>query len=443
MHVRFFRDVALTGGTQVIQAALAMVGGILVARFLGPSAKGALTTLVALGSMAVLLASLGVHQSSVYFLGRFKSDHDAVVSNTTIFGLAGGILAGTGLAIFGIIFHRQLLHGIAISLFLVYILAVPCNYFNEFARRIALGAGRVGIYNLPDLVGGTGLLVGTLGAILVFGNHLLPLVVFRVLTEAAISVMLLVYVRKVIQVRFQTSRRVLRQQVSYGIRNYTSLLFWVFLLQSDLILCNYFLGSGPTGVYSVAVSLGVPVTILGSVLGTLVKQRVSADESAASRVANTNRVMRLLVPAAGVTVLVIGISASWIIPLLYGHQFHAASEALRLLLPGLFSLTLEVVLMSFLAGEGSPPIIYWAPLLGLVANLVPNLLVIPRWGINGAAVTSSIGYTIVLSLVFGYYIRSTGSSPRQVLIVHTSDINALRGRSDVASSQSAANARPV
>ena len=41
--------------------------------------------------------------------------------------------------------------------------------------------------------------------------------------------------------------------------------------------------------------------------------------------------------------------------------------------------------MNFVAAEGSPSIIYRAPLFGVVFNLGANLLVIPRWGIDGAA----------------------------------------------------------
>jgi O-antigen/teichoic acid export membrane protein len=85
------------------------------------------------------------------------------------------------------------------------------------------------------------------------------------------------------------------------------------------------------------------------------------------------------------------------------------------------------VIMNFLGGEGNPPIVVWAPLVGLVLNLGANLFVIPRWGIEGAAVTSSIGYGLVLILVLVYHLRSSGSRVRDVALVRTSDVAALRG----------------
>jgi O-antigen/teichoic acid export membrane protein len=425
-RVRFIRDFAMTGGTQVVKSFGAMIGGILVARALGSSGKGVISVLVALGGLAVILMSFGVHLSGVYFLGRFTSDREAVVSNNLLVGVLGGLLTGLLLVIAGVLFRNQLLRGVDMGLFLLFAISVPCVYFNEFGQRIALGLGRIGGYNVPELVEGSSLLVGTAAVLVIVGPHLLPLVVLRVLIAAGISIFLFLYIRRVGHYRFRPSRDLLRRQVKYGLKNYTSSLLWLFLLQSDLVLCNYFLGSSPTGVYSVAVSLGIPVTMLASIMGPLIFQRVASNQSRPSRIANTNRALRVLLPVLGLSAIVLGVSARWLVTFVYGSSFSGAAEALILLLPGLMALSFETVLMSFLAGEGSPRIVYWAPLVGLIVNLAANLFAIPRWGIDGAAATSSIGYIIVLLLVLRYYLRSTRSPPGAVLLLKGGDLKALR-----------------
>jgi O-antigen/teichoic acid export membrane protein len=415
----------MTGGTQITKSFGAMVGGILVARALGPSGKGVISVLVALGFMAVLLASLGLHLSGVYFLGRFKSDRETVVSNNLLVGVLGGLLTGVLLAAVGLLFHDQLLRGIGTGTFLLFVISVPCLYFNLFAQLIALGLGRITGYNVPELVEGGSFLVGTAAVLLIIGPHLVPLVALRVVTAAGISAFLFMYVRRVGRYRFRPSRGVLRRQLGYGLKNYTSSLMWLFLIQSDLVLCNYFLGSGPTGVYSVAVSLGLPVTILGGIVGPLIFQRVSSDESPSSRIANTNRALRVLLPILGLSAIVLGVSAKWLVALLYGSSFSGAALALILLLPGLVALSFETVPMSFLAGEGSPSVVYWAPLVGLTVNLAANMFVIPRWGIDGAATTSTVSYAIVLMLILRHYLRSTRCRPGAVLLVKRGDLQAL------------------
>ena len=355
---------------------------------------------------------------------RERSDVAAVpAAGVVAEAMVALVLAGAVLA-----FRRQLLHEIPIGLFLLYLGGVPFLYFNEFARRIGLGAGRVGIYNVPDLITGAGLLFGTAAAIAAFGDDLVPLVVLRAAAEVVVTVVLFLLLRRVVRLRIRPSREVLRRQLGYGVKNYAASLMWLFLLQSDLILCNAFLGNGETGVYSVAVSLGIPVTILAGVVGTLTFQRVSSDESRPSRIANTNRVLRLLLPLVAVPVVVLGASAGWLVPFVYGEDFAGGGAALRLLLPGLLALTLELVVMNFLAGEGSPSIVWRAPVVGLFVNVAANLWAIPQFGIDGAAATSSVAYTLVFVLVMRHYLASTGSSLRDALVLRGADVRALLGR---------------
>jgi O-antigen/teichoic acid export membrane protein len=425
-RIRFIRDVAVTGGAQVAYAASAMVAGILVARALGPEGRGEISVLTALGAMAVLLASLGLHTSSIYFIGRFKNDADGVITNNTIAAVVGGLATAVALLGACLVFQDQLLNAISVGLLLVFLPWVPFNYFNEFGSRTALGMGSVALMNLPLLVGAVGLLLGTAIALAVFGSHVVPLLVVRVAIEVVAAICLVVGLRKLRRFRFRPSMPLFRRQLRYGLRNYASSLMWTLLLQSDIVLCNHFLGKGETGVYSVAVSVGLPVTVLAAAIGTLTFQRVSSDESAENRAANTNRILRLLLPIVLIGSAAIAAAAPWVVPFVYGESFRPAVTALIIILPGLIALTLETVVMNFLAGEGSPPIIYQAPFLALVVNVVANLFVIPRWGINGAAMTSSVCYILVLVTVLAFYIRWTGSRPRDVLMLRAEDIRVLR-----------------
>src|SRR5207249_3929363 len=169
------------------------------------------------------------------------------------------------------------------------------------------------------------LLFGAGAMIVIFGRHVAPLLAMRIGTEVLISVMFVIYIHRVIRFKFKPSMHLLQEQIRYGVKNYASSLLWVVLLQSDLVLCNHFLGSKPTGIYSVAVSLGLPVTLLASAVGTLTFQRVSSDSIRTNRIANTNRVMRVLVVVAAASTLAMAVLAPWLVPLIYGSRFSAAS----------------------------------------------------------------------------------------------------------------------
>jgi O-antigen/teichoic acid export membrane protein len=424
-RVGFVRDVALTGGVQAGQAVLAMAGGVIVARALGPSGRGTLSVLAALSSIAVLLGTFGFHQATLYFLGRRPEEREEIIANSMTVALVGGPVVGCALLVVGLLFREAVLQDTKSSLFFVFVLSVPFSYFTFFARRFGLGLKRVDIYNLPDIVQGISLFFGTGIVLLVFGPHVLPVVVLRVATEVGIALAVLVAVRRQIVVRVSASAALLRAKLAYGIRNYASAILWSILLQSDLVLCGHFLGNDEAGVYSVAVSLGYPVTLLGGVVGTLVFQRTSSEARTSNRIANTNRVVRLLTPLLALAAIGVGLAGAWLVPTIYGADFSGAVSALLLLLPGLVALSIETVVMSHLTGGGSPPIVFLAPLLGVTTNLAANIVVIPRWGIDGASVTSTIGYVIVLCVVIGYYRKVTRSNLRDMLILRGADIRAL------------------
>ena len=421
------RHVLMASGARATQAVSAMVAGILVARFLGAEAKGTLSVLTALASMGVLLASLGIPLSGIYFLGRFKEERDLVISNNLVAGALGGVLTAGLLVAVATAFSDAILHGIEVSLLVLYACSVPFYFFNEFGRGVLFGEGKIRQAYLPDILGGGGLLIGTALALLVFGEHIVPLVALRVVVEVVVTFYVLFSIRRQTPFRLNTSRPMLRRQLGYGLRNYASSLMWLFLLQSDIVLCNHFLGSGDTGVYSVAVSLGLPITMLAAVVGSLTFQRVSSEASRATRIANTNRSVRILVPLVAVSIIATGALAFWLIPVVYGSAFSGAAAALALLLPGFLAYSIEIVLMNFLAGEGSPPIVVWAPAVGLAINVAANSFVIPRWGIDGASVTSSAAYGVVLLLVLRYYMRSTSSSLRDLFATRGADVDALLG----------------
>lgn len=437
----FVRHVAMTGGAELGQAASAMAAGIIVARVLGPSATGTLTVLASLAGLSVLVGSLGIQFSAIYFLGQADAMSDsgsgserkeastlsnAVISNSLFAGLAGGLVTAAGLAVGVVVFRHSLLSHISISTFLLFLPFVPLHYFNTFARRVALGTRHVFFYLLPEAVSAVGLVSGTALALTFLGHRLKPLVILLVLLEAVSFFVLLGFSRRLLADRIGVSLRILRRQILYGLRNYAGSLLWLCLLESDAILCNDFIGARQTGVYSVAVSLGLPITFLASVSAAFLFQRVASDPDRPARIANTNRVARLIAAFLAIAAIGVGGLGPLLIPLIYGNAYAGASTALVLLLPGFWCFGIESILMSFLGGEGSPPIVYRAPLIGLILNFVANLFVIPAFGIDGAAATSSVAYFVVLSMVMSYYLKSTGARMQDVMVPIAPDLRAFK-----------------
>jgi O-antigen/teichoic acid export membrane protein len=422
LRSRFVRQTAVTSAARIASALTSMVAGIVVARELGASGRGTLSVLVALGTAAVLFGSFGVHYSGIFFIGRRAQDLDHILSNLLLVTVGGGLLTAGVLTAAAVVAHSLLLGAISTHLFFLFLPVIPCSYFNEFAQRALMGLGKTMAYVVPDLAEGPVLLMGTVMSVVIFGTRLVPLVLLRVAIELSQAIFLALYLLCVRRFRFLPRWSLLREQITYGLRNYGASLMWLFLLQSDLVLCNHFLGRAQTGIYSVSGSLALPLNLLVGTMSLLLFQRTSAETDRDVRIANTNRLIRIVTPLVVLASAALAAFANPLVTLLYGSAYEAAIPPLLLLIPGVLLVSLETLLANFLAGEGTPIVLIWGPLLGLLVNLGANLYAIPRFGITGAAVTSSICYGLVFGIVATYYCASTGTSVRRLFVLARSDL---------------------
>ncbi len=86
------------------------------------------------------------------------------------------------------------------------------------------------------------------------------------------------------------------------------------------------------------------------------------------------------------------------------EHFHNRGKP-KFFIAGIFLLSLATIHNNVLAGRGYPPIIIYATGAGFILNFGLNLLFIPRYGITGAAITSSISYFVMFFMVLIYSVK--------------------------------------
>ena len=80
---------------------------------------------------------------------------------------------------------------------------------------------------------------------------------------------------------------------------------------------------------------------------------------------------------------------------LYGSDYQFASTLILWLLPGIVTLGFGKVTANYLAGIGRPGINAAGSMAGVVINIVANVLMIPHYGLIGAAGATSLSYTAI------------------------------------------------
>ena len=116
------------------------------------------------------------------------------------------------------------------------------------------------------------------------------------------------------------------------------------------------------------------------------------------------------------------------VQLRFGARFADATVQFLILLPGVFFISLESVLVQYFTGTGLPVIIPWFWVITVIVNLGLNLALVPTYGARAAAINSTVSYALIFVLVTAYFWQQTGQNPLLVLVPRVGQFRNLFAR---------------
>jgi O-antigen/teichoic acid export membrane protein len=117
----------------------------------------------------------------------------------------------------------------------------------------------------------------------------------------------------------------------------------------------------------------------------------------------TPRVFRITLALTSVGAVVLALIGKPFIEIVYSPEFASAYGPMLVLLPGVVLLGSGKILTNEIAGRGYPQYNSIASGVSLVLTIGLDLLLIPRLGVLGAAVASSVAYVVIFLLAIHFY----------------------------------------
>jgi O-antigen/teichoic acid export membrane protein len=173
----------------------------------------------------------------------------------------------------------------------------------------------------------------------------------------------------------------------------------------------HFADARAVGILSVGVALTEAVWLIPR--STALVQYVDlvhAGKAGTSSVAAL-RVSRLAVLATIGAMTVLALLPPAVLVTVFGREFGAARPVILLLAPGGVIMALQLLCSSYFAGLAHYRINNTASVLGLLVTLGACVFLIPRFGIWGAALTSTLSYAASTTYLLYYFHRATGAAP--------------------------------
>lgn len=423
----FASSVTITFATRLAVLVGSLGASIIVGRWLGPEGLGALAVLSVTAALALQLGSAGLPSATTYYVARDRRALGAVWANAIVFALfAGTLLAGAVITLSWI--NPGMFRGVSPPLVTMLAVSIPFQLLTLLGLNLLLAIDRIKLMNLLDSLSSMLVLVNALLVVVVWRQGLLTLVSFNTAAAIVVALLLVWSVGRLIRLsgsRIRPDGRLLQQMLAYGLKFYVSIVAGVIIFRADLLIVNHFRGATEAGVYAVAAQFTFLLIMLPGVIAALLFPRVAARQDHTA--AYTLEVTRHAVFAM-LLICILTAAASFALPIVYGREFGDATIQLLIMLPGVFFISIESVLVQHFTGTGLPAAIpvFW--IVTVAANLGLNLALVPVWGARAAAVTSTISYGLIFIFVTVYFCRKTGRAPLEIFLLRKQELRELFAR---------------
>jgi stage V sporulation protein B len=416
-------------GVNIFLLPLGIATSVLIARSVGPTGKGTLDLIVATSALLAMLLGLSLPQGIMFVVAQGKVAANALASQlafVSILQALGAVGMVSLLRLTG--YSKMFLPDWGLWIVAGLVLYVWLEILNKFWGAILAGQQQIAVVNNAELVGRlaqfTSLFI-LAGGLYLFGNQLTVGMLFLVTLSASILISLILITS--LGFKFELSRDLsgLKAALAFALPCYAANTAQFLNYKLDVFVVGFFAGATSVGRYTLAVSLAQLLWLMSNSVATVLLPKVAAATDVGDSVRQTTRVTRLSLWATAICALVLALLGTQAIPLLYGEAFRPSILALLWLLPGVVVFSIANVLAAHIAGIGKPQRNLLVSGISLVITIALDLILIPKLGIVGASIASTVSYSVSALLLIIFFIGETGASLRQVLLPTSEDLRLL------------------
>jgi O-antigen/teichoic acid export membrane protein len=411
----FRRGLAVTAAIQGAALLLSAIFILLASRWLGPEGKGLQAILVSAGQLFGLVLSFGLAASMPYIVSSdIRRAALVALRQAQLLVAAAAVLCAAAILNRGVTLAPPLV-GFEAVLIAFTLLAIAQSSYSS----LALSAGRLSAFNVSALIGAAVSLV-VLGSLFVFDIVTAEWVVWAQALGMAVAVG---YVLVDLRLRglLRISRLVTvdtRSHVRAAALGYVTALLTFVMLRVDIFLVAALAGGlSAVGIYSVAIAIAELLLRLPHWSGFLLMPIV-AKQGLDARI----QTVKLFWVSMGfalslfLVAIVLGTWLNAVVVSVLGAEFSPVLVVLYTMFPRIVFQSGGTILASNLGAWGYTMYSPGSIGVGLIAVVALDLLLIPRYGLLGAGLSSSAAAFAALVVTMIGFLRLNGLGARALLL---------------------------
>ena len=393
----FARSVAQTGGFNFATMALAGLGGIIIARAVGPTVRGEYAAVTVWMGISLTVGALGQRAALVYYAAREPLRAREYVATSRAMMMATGMVT----LVAGFLLAPALAHGLP---------AVTAGYRIAFGSSIVVFVGGSFIASLQardmhrwNVVGVIQPAFSLIAIAVLWRLRRLTLDAALIVLAATMLLQLVWaygYCRRMCLAPGRARVALVRPLLKYGAVQMVAEAPGTLNVQLDQLVLSQTVPAADLGRYAIAVSISLLPVPLVSAIGNVAFPRLAAQREMTGVTRRLQRLSVLGGACLAVAMLVPTAAMSyWLVPLVFGAAYRGAVPLLWILTPGSVFLACGLVTGDLLKGRRQPAVLAWAHGIAAIFTVVLLVALLPLVGVYAAAIASTVSYGVALAIM--------------------------------------------
>lgn len=392
--LRYLKNSSWLFGGRFINLGISFFVSVYVTRYLGPYNNGLLSFAASFAGIFGFISAFGIDQILHRDLINHPEKEEAILGTAFFLKIIGSIYTIIIISV-ATLFIKDT--GIVVFLILLNALAFVPQAFNVISYYFQSKV----LSKYPTII--SLLVIATLTVlklyVVFFGKGVIYLSLIVIIEPIlyAIGYLFIYKLFKGSVFKWKLDNSLAKEMLKYSWPLMISSAFISIYSRIDQVMIGNMLSTTSVGIYDVAVRLSevwffIPSIIASSLFPAILNAKKVNSELYNERL---RKLYSLIFYLAIVIIIPVSILSPFIIKILYGDAFMAAAPILRIYSLGTISIFMGTIVNQYLIAENQTFILFICSFVGMATNVTLNLLLIPIYGIEGAAFATLVSYSLI------------------------------------------------
>lgn len=202
-------------------------------------------------------------------------------------------------------------------------------------------------------------------------------------------------------------KKLLFSMFEYGWKTQLSAFIQFLNYRLSFFFLEYYLGIAYVGIFSIGVTFSEAIWTVSRSLSLVLYSDILNTKNADNTIVKTKMSLKISFLVTLAFIFLVLLIPNDFYSFVFGKQFSQTKTIILYLSPGILAIAVSNIIGFYFAGTNKLGILNIKSILGLVVTVGLSLFAIPRWGILGACVVTTLSYCVSAGILFWKFYQTT------------------------------------